>query len=74
MRKSVKTKNRKEAATKVTATSRLKQPKAAKATTEREAFPVAQPAPGIELVLADALQWMAERDENSVHASVTEPP
>jgi site-specific DNA-methyltransferase (adenine-specific) len=70
----VKTKNRKEAATKVTATSRPKQAKAAKVTPEREAFPVAQPAPGIELVLAEALQWMAERDENSVHAIVTDPP
>lgn len=40
----------------------------------REPFPVAHPAPGIELVLADALQWMAERDENSVHAVVTDPP
>lgn len=28
----------------------------------------------IELVLADALQWMAQRDEQSVHAIVTDPP
>jgi site-specific DNA-methyltransferase (adenine-specific) len=32
------------------------------------------PVTGIELVLADALQWMAQRDENSVHAIVTDPP
>lgn len=30
--------------------------------------------PRIQLVLADSLQWMAARDENSVHAIVTDPP
>jgi len=71
---SVKSTNRKETAATMIASSCLKQPKTPKATAAREAFPVAQPAPGIELVLADALQWMAERDENSVHAIVTDPP
>lgn len=37
-------------------------------------FPRVQPLPNIELVLADALQWMAQRDENSIHAVVTDPP
>lgn len=41
---------------------------------ERPAFPSCQPAKGVELVLADALQWMADRDENSVHAILTDPP
>ena len=40
----------------------------------RHAIPVVNVVPGVELVLADALQWMAERDENSVHAIVTDPP
>jgi site-specific DNA-methyltransferase (adenine-specific) len=39
-----------------------------------ENFVVTHPAPGIELVLADALQWMSQRDENSIHAIVTDPP
>ena len=32
------------------------------------------PAAGVELILADALQWMATRDENSVQAILTDPP
>lgn len=40
----------------------------------RHPFPVSQPAPNVELVLADAMQWMAERDDNSLHAIVTDPP
>ncbi len=40
----------------------------------RSLFPVSTPILGIELVLADALQWMAEREHNSVHAVVTDPP
>lgn len=40
----------------------------------RFVFPSVQPAPGIELVLADALQWMSQREENSVQAIVTDPP
>jgi len=39
-----------------------------------ESFVTAEPAPGVTLVLADALHWMAQRDENSVHAIVTDPP
>jgi len=30
--------------------------------------------PCVRLVLADALNWMTERDERSVHAIVTDPP
>jgi len=37
-------------------------------------FPVVHVLPRAHLVLADALQWMAERDENSIHAIVTDPP
>lgn len=37
-------------------------------------FPCVAPAKGVELVLADALQWMAAREENSIHAIVTDPP
>lgn len=37
-------------------------------------FPSVRPLPSIELVLADALHWMAQRDENSLHAIVTDPP
>ena len=40
----------------------------------RVQFPYSQPAPNVELVLADAMQWMAERDDNSIHAIVTDPP
>lgn len=40
----------------------------------REPFPACQPTKHVQLVLADALQWMAERDECSVHAIVTDPP
>jgi len=40
----------------------------------RVEFPSCAPASGIELVMADAIQWMAERNENSVHAIVTDPP
>lgn len=68
------TKQRKDVATKVTDTTTAKQRRTAKPAAERGAFPVAHPASGIQLVLADALQWMAERDENSVHAIVTDPP
>ena len=39
-----------------------------------DSFVTAHPAPGIELVLADALQWMSQRDEHSIHAIVTDPP
>ncbi len=41
---------------------------------ETRQIPVSRPAPGIELHMADALQWMAERAENSLHAIVTDPP
>lgn len=37
-------------------------------------IPVVRPAPGVELHMADALQWMFERAENSLHAIVTDPP
>lgn len=37
-------------------------------------FPSVTPAKGVELVMADALQWMAAREENSIHAIVTDPP
>lgn len=37
-------------------------------------FPAVRPLPNVELVLADALQWMTQRDENSIHAIVTDPP
>lgn len=40
----------------------------------REPFPICQPTRHVQLVMADALQWMAERDECSVHAIVTDPP
>ena len=40
----------------------------------RLSSPSVMPAPNIELVLADALLWMAQRDENSIHAIVTDPP
>lgn len=40
----------------------------------RPAFASLTPMAGVELVLADALQWMAQRDENSLHAIVTDPP
>lgn len=40
----------------------------------RNSFPICTPVAGIELVMADALQWMAERDNNSIHAIVTDPP
>ena len=42
--------------------------------TERHVFPSVSPASGVELILADSLQWMADRDEKSVHAIVTDPP
>lgn len=41
---------------------------------EHFAFPVIQPMPGIDLVFGDALLWMAQREENSIHAIVTDPP
>lgn len=39
-----------------------------------DAFVSVQPVMGIELILADALHWMSQRDENSIHAIVTDPP
>lgn len=39
-----------------------------------EPTPVAAPMSGVQLILADAIQWMAERDDNSLHAIVTDPP
>lgn len=39
-----------------------------------QTFPETRVLPSITLVLADALHWMAQRDENSVHAIVTDPP
>lgn len=41
---------------------------------DEPAFARVSPVEGIDLVLADALQWMAQRDENSIHAIVTDPP
>lgn len=41
---------------------------------ERVSFPFCSPTKNIELILADALLWMAERAENSIHAIVTDPP
>lgn len=41
---------------------------------ERLPFVSCEPAPGVKLILADAMQWMSERDENSVHAILTDPP
>lgn len=38
------------------------------------AFASVSPMAGVELVLADALQWMSQRDEHSIHAIVTDPP
>lgn len=40
----------------------------------RDPFPSCSPCEHIELVLADAMQWMTERDESSIHAIVTDPP
>jgi site-specific DNA-methyltransferase (adenine-specific) len=40
----------------------------------QQAFVSSVPMTNIELVLADALQWMAQRGENSIHAIVTDPP
>lgn len=44
--------------------------------TETEPLPyvTARPTDLTELVLTDALRWMAERDENSIHAILTDPP
>jgi site-specific DNA-methyltransferase (adenine-specific) len=39
-----------------------------------QGFPELQVMPNIQLVLADSLHWMAQRDENSIHAIVTDPP
>ncbi|SFE07282.1 site-specific DNA-methyltransferase (adenine-specific) [Paracidovorax konjaci] len=44
------------------------------ATSSAETFVSVKPAKGIEVILADALHWMAQRDENSIHAIVTDPP
>ena len=70
----MKTTSQKQAGTKVAAAARPMHPKVTKTVPQQEKFPIVQPAQGIELVLAEALQWMAERDENSVHAIVTDPP
>jgi site-specific DNA-methyltransferase (adenine-specific) len=40
----------------------------------QQAFVSSVPMTNIELVLADALQWMAQRNENSIHAIVTDQP
>ena len=37
-------------------------------------IPTCTPAAGAELVMSEALAWMAEREENSIHAIVTDPP
>ena len=37
-------------------------------------YPVTHPSPRTAVVLADALRWMAEAPENSIHAIVTDPP
>jgi len=37
-------------------------------------FPVARPSGRTALVLVDALRWMADAPESSVHAIVTDPP
>jgi site-specific DNA-methyltransferase (adenine-specific) len=42
--------------------------------TPEQQFVTVQPAKSVELVLADALQWMSQRDESSIHAIVTDPP
>lgn len=57
----------------MTAKSPLRTP-SPKAQSLPSQFPHSTPAKNVELVLADALQWMAERDENSIHAIVTDPP
>lgn len=41
---------------------------------EAGGFPRLDPAPKTSVYLADALQWMAECDENTFHAIVTDPP
>lgn len=41
---------------------------------QRQLFPECSPAKGVRLVLGDALSWMAEQPENSIHAIVTDPP
>lgn len=39
-----------------------------------EGFPRVDPSPDVAVFLADAIQWMVECDENSIHAIVTDPP
>lgn len=56
------------------AATKLARTQPATSTTEDKRFPEVSVLPRIQLVLADSLQWMAERDENSVHAIVTDPP
>lgn len=46
----------------------------AAATSGEQRFPEVEVAPTVQLVLADSSHWMAERDENSIHAIVTDPP
>jgi DNA modification methylase len=41
---------------------------------ERVLAPSCTPIKGVQLVLSDAIQWMVEREEHSVHAIVTDPP
>lgn len=55
-----------------TATTRRRKSEASIGTEQK--FPSVSPAKGVELVMADALQWMAAREENSIHAIVTDPP
>lgn len=48
--------------------------KSLESVTANTGFVRCEPSAGIALYLADALQWMTHRDENSVHAIVTDPP
>ncbi|QNG76481.1 hypothetical protein GPNADHDJ_00654 [Stenotrophomonas maltophilia] len=55
--------------------NRTNKPSALKAAeASRVHFPHTNPTKHAELYLADALQWMAEREECSIHAIVTDPP
>jgi site-specific DNA-methyltransferase (adenine-specific) len=55
-----------------TATTRRRKTEDARDAEQR--FPSVRPSKGVELVMADALQWMAAREESSIHAIVTDPP
>ena len=57
-----------------TATNAARSTTTAAAAPTAETFVSVQPVKGIELILADALHWMSQRDENSIHAIVTDPP